>query len=261
MNPAAEQDLLVSASARIATLTVNQPGKGNALSLMLRRRLRETVAALDADDAIDVLILTGADPAFCAGIDLDALGTLDDSKLAPSEPRGLLGPHAKPALGAINGVCDHRRLGARARSRLAGGLTASELRRHERPGWGSAELTVLLPQAVGVPRARELSVTARRLGAVTARDWSLVNHLVDHRDLHGFRARPAADVVANRQAAMRRVRETYDRCAATTIAQAWAVQTSMARGWAATQRDRSRLQARRREMLEHGRTRQQPGAR
>src|SRR5207302_664307 len=62
------------------------------------------------------------------------------------------------------------------------------------PGWG---LTVLLPQAVGVRRARELSFTGNFLDAPTALAWGLVNHVVAHDALLPFARRLAADIASN----------------------------------------------------------------
>src|SRR5690606_468113 len=148
---------------------------------------------LGADDRVDVVILTGADPAFCAGLDLKELAATvggpteapADDDGTPPERRGPFPPIDKPVIGAVNGVA------------ITGGfelalhcdmLVASEQAAfadtHARvgimPGWG---LTVLLPQAVGVRRARELSATGNFLDARTALAWGLVNHVVAHHEL------------------------------------------------------------------------------
>ena len=67
--------LALSVEDRIATVTLNRPGARNALSRELRSALHRTIRDLDADDGVDVVILTGADPAFCAGLDLKELGS------------------------------------------------------------------------------------------------------------------------------------------------------------------------------------------
>src|SRR3954470_2173023 len=112
--------VLVDVTDRVATVTLNRPESRNALSRDLRRELPKAVAAADADDAVDVLILTGADPAFCAGLDLKELGSgggLADASQEPADAegsargegnqsgagRGPLPPGPKPVIGAING--------------------------------------------------------------------------------------------------------------------------------------------------------------
>ena len=62
------------------------------------------------------------------------------------------------------------------------------------PGWG---LTVLLPQAVGVRRAREMSFTGNFMDADEALAFGLVNHLVAHEELLPFTHALARDIVGN----------------------------------------------------------------
>ena len=66
--------LLTDVSDRIGTITLNRPEARNALSSELLRQLRAAMAELDAHVDVDVLILTGSDPAFSAGLDLKELG-------------------------------------------------------------------------------------------------------------------------------------------------------------------------------------------
>src|SRR5665811_215670 len=65
---------LIEVVDRVATVTLNRPGARNALSTELIGALSERVGEADTRDDVDVLILTGADPAFCAGLDLKELG-------------------------------------------------------------------------------------------------------------------------------------------------------------------------------------------
>lgn len=66
--------VLIGVSDRIATITLNRPDARNALSGDLITAMRAAVRDAQDDNDIDVLILTGADPAFCAGLDLKELG-------------------------------------------------------------------------------------------------------------------------------------------------------------------------------------------
>ena len=169
------QPVLLEVAERVATVTLNRPEARNALSSEVLRLLPQLMREADGRDDVDVVILTGADPAFCAGLDLKELGS-SAGHLRPGQrrPRGTAptarGPFpdmAKPVIGAINGPA------------ITGGfeialncdfLVASERARfgdtHTRvgvmPGWG---LTVLLQQAIGVRRAKEMSVTGNFLDA------------------------------------------------------------------------------------------------
>ena len=91
--------VLVDVTDRVATITLNRPEARNALSTEVLRVLPKAVAECDARDDVDVLILTGADPAFSAGIDLKELGSSkgDNSMAAPRvDQRGPLPPRTKP---------------------------------------------------------------------------------------------------------------------------------------------------------------------
>ena len=59
----------------VAVVTLNRPDRRNALSAALLSALRARVAELDASEDVRAIVLTGADPAFCAGLDLKNLGT------------------------------------------------------------------------------------------------------------------------------------------------------------------------------------------
>ena len=66
--------LLIDTADRVRTLTLNRPQSRNALSSELRTRFFAALREAEADDDVDVVILTGADPVFCAGLDLKELG-------------------------------------------------------------------------------------------------------------------------------------------------------------------------------------------
>ena len=77
------QTLFQSRSGAVATITLNRPEARNALSTEVLRILPRVVGECDERDDVDVLILTGADPAFSAGIDLKELGSRKgDSSMA-----------------------------------------------------------------------------------------------------------------------------------------------------------------------------------
>ena len=102
------------------------------------------------------------------------------------------------------------------------------------PGWG---LTVLLPQRIGVARAREMSVTGNFIDAQQAYEWGLVNHVVPHDELLPFCRKLAADSITIDQRAVRRMLATYAEVTDTTIAQGWEVEdrvSASGRGRAST---------------------------
>jgi enoyl-CoA hydratase len=88
--------VLTEVHDRTTTITLHRPDARNALSGALIGAMRAAVRSAQADEAIDVIILTGADPAFCAGLDLKELGagstTLTDTRPADDTPIDRRGP-------------------------------------------------------------------------------------------------------------------------------------------------------------------------
>ena len=258
----AEEVVLYEVSEGIATVTLNRPEKRNALNSDVLRLLPQLLARADKDDAVDVVILTGADPAFSAGLDLKQLGDTGDNLRgtgADGAPNatGVRGPFptmTKPLIGAINGVA------------ITGGfelalncdfLVASEHAKfgdtHSRvgvmPGWG---LTVLLPQAIGVRRAKEMSLTSNFMGAEEALAFGLVNHVVPHADLIPFTRQIARDIAGNEADGVRRMLQTYKEYAAET--EAWENEATVGAQWRRQNFATEKVAERRAKIMERGRT-------
>lgn len=258
----ADEVVLYEVSERIATVTLNRPEKRNALNSDVLRLLPQLLARADSDDSVDVVILTGADPAFSAGLDLKQLGDTGENLSgtgADGRPNatGVRGPFpvmSKPLIGAVNGVA------------ITGGfelalncdfLVASEHAKfgdtHSRvgvmPGWG---LTVLLPQAVGVRRAKEMSLTGNFMGAEEALAFGLVNHVVPHGDLIPFTRRIALDIAGNEQDGVRRMLQTYKEHAAETAA--WENEAAVGAQWRRLNFATEKVAERRARIMERGRT-------
>jgi enoyl-CoA hydratase len=229
--------LLIEVADRVATVTLNRPDARNALNAELRQAIPRAVEELGADPEVDAIVLTGADPAFCAGLDLKEISRGDhdlSESVGSEEVRQVpLPPLGAPVIGAVNGVavtgglelalnCDF--LVASERARFAD----THARVGVQPGWG---LTVLLPQAVGLRRAKEMSATGNYVDAPTALAWGLVNHVVPHEDLLPFCRRLAADIVSNDRAGVRAIFQTYDEGSEATGAEAWKIEARRARTW------------------------------
>ncbi len=231
--------VLLDVSDRIATITLNRPDARNALSSEVLRLLPTLMREADTSADVDVIILTGTDPAFCAGLDLKELGSTADNlggsgADGQANADGVRGPFVritKPLIGAVNGVA------------VTGGfelalncdfLIASDHAKfgdtHARvgvmPGWG---LTVLLPQAIGVRRAREMSFTGNFMGADEALALGLVNHVVPHAELIPFTRQIAADIIGNDQPGVRQIRSTYGQISADSAG--WAIEARDGADW------------------------------
>lgn len=254
--------VLVDVADGVATITINRPEARNALNRAVRRALPEAINAAEAEDAVDVMILTGADPAFSAGIDLKEFGAgavEGDELRTRAEPRthhrGALPPRTKLLIGAVNGVAV---TGGLELALACDFLVASERARfadtHARvgvmPGWG---LTVLLPQRVGVARAREMSVTGNFVDAQLAYEWGLVNHVVPHDELLPYCRQLAQDARSVDQVGMRRMLATYAESSLTTGAEAWEIEDRVSREWEGAGFDPAEIERRRAGIIARGR--------
>lgn len=212
----------------IATVTLARPRARNALSAELRRRLQSLLAELDADEDVGAIVLTGADPAFCAGVDLREL----ESGGAAAQGIGpLTAPFVStttPLIGAVNGAAY---TGGLELALACHFLIASERAvfadTHTQlglmPGWG---LTVLLRDAVGDRRAREMSLTSAPVDAQTAYRWGLVNRVVRHDDLLPTARELARRIAAQDRASVRRISRLYHEQAAARTETAWALEAA-----------------------------------
>ncbi|MEO8298426.1 MAG: enoyl-CoA hydratase [Burkholderiales bacterium] len=164
-----------------AVVTLNRPDAMNALSRRLRAELAAAIDALATDSAVRVLILTGQGRAFSAGIDVKELATLGlAGSDAVADPVAALARFTGPVIGAINGVAVTGGFElALACDVLLASTSARFADTHARigvmPGWG---LSQRLSRAIGISRAKELSLTGNYLGAEQAAQWGLVNRVV-----------------------------------------------------------------------------------
>ncbi len=208
---------------RVAILTINRPDARNALDAALLATLAQALREVDADEAVDVVVLTAVDPVFCAGLDLKELepgGGLDISTLTQAgNPWPVL---TKPLVGAINGAAV---TGGLELALCCDVLVASERAKfgdtHARVGilpfWG---MTVALPRVVGYRPALAMSLTGNFLDAQDAWRLGLVTKVVPHEELMPTALALAADIASNDQAAVRALLAAYRETAATTGAQA-----------------------------------------
>ncbi|OBF36677.1 enoyl-CoA hydratase [Mycobacterium sp. ACS1612] len=225
----ADQILLIETEDRVRTLTLNRPQSRNALSAQLRREFFRALRDAEADADVDVVIVTGADPVFCAGLDLKELG--DTSQLPDISPQWP--PMSKPVIGAVNGAAV---TGGLEIALYCDILIASEQARfadtHARvgllPTWG---LSVRLPQKVGVGLARRMSLTGDYLSAHDALRAGLVTEVVPHDQLLPTARQVAASIVGNNQKAVRALLASYHRIdAAQTDAGLW-IEAMSAKQW------------------------------
>jgi enoyl-CoA hydratase len=240
--------LLIDTDERVRTLTLNRPQARNALSAALRDRFFGALAQAEADDDVDVVILTGADPVFCAGLDLKELG--GQSVLPDISPRWPA--MSKPVIGAVNGAAV---TGGLELALYCDILIASERARfadtHARvgllPTWG---LSVRLPQKVGVSLARRMSLTGDYLSADDALRAGLVTEVVPPDRLLAAARQVAASIVGNNQPAVRALLASYHRIDESQTAEGLWLEATAAREYRTSGDD---IAANREAVLQRGR--------
>jgi enoyl-CoA hydratase len=187
-----------------AVITLNRPAALNALSRALMAQLSDAIDALQADPAMRVLILTGAGKAFCAGLDLKELGSGQaalgggENGVTTRDPVAALARFSGPVIGAINGAavtggfelalaCDVLLASPQAR------FADTHARVGVAPGWG---LSQRLSRAIGIYRAREVSLTGNWVSAEQAAAWGFVNRVVPAEELLDVARQLATDMLS-----------------------------------------------------------------
>ncbi len=190
-----DYDFLYEVSDGVATITLNRPEVMNALTFEIYAQLRDLFELLRYEDAVRVVILTGAGDGFCSGGDVhkiigELLKRNMQAHLEFTRMTGAVVQHMrlldKPIIAALNGMT----AGAGAVLALASDLRiASEKARFAflftKVGLTGADMGAgyLLPRVVGMGRAFELLLLGDTIDVATAERYGLVNRVVPHDEL------------------------------------------------------------------------------
>lgn len=204
--------MTIARDGRVTTLSLNNPDQLNAVGPEMHRELSWVFRALAGDNDTDVVILTGAGRAFCAG------GNLEWMEATAAEP-GLFLPLIeeikgivlsllecpKPILCRMNG--DAVGLGATLAA-CCDLIVAAESARfgdpHVRVGLTAGDgAALVLPHLIGHMRARELLLTGDLISASEGRAMGLINHVVPDAELDAKVAQLAAKLARGAQQAIR----------------------------------------------------------
>ena len=237
-------------------LRLDAPQRRNALDLETMAALVTALREAEADAAVRAVVLTGTDPAFCAGLDLAeiAAGRLDLAEVArlDADPWRVLQELTTPTIAAVNGPA------------VTGGLElvlccdlaiASEQARfadtHARVGiHPSGGLSVLLPRFVGLRQALGMSLTGRFVHADEAVVMGLANASVPHDQLAAATAQVVEAIVGTDPAVLAELLATYRQLSGVPLEEALATERERGRGLAV---DPAAVEARRRTVIERGR--------
>lgn len=185
----------------LTTLTLNRPDKLNALTPAMFVELRDHVDAIAADSAVGCVVLEGAGRSFCAGHDLDAItsGARAPSEHFEPETVDALEQLPQPTIARLHGHCFTGGLElALACDFLVAGESTTLGDTHGQ--WGLAPIwgmSVRLPERVGVPVAKGLMFTSRRVRAAEALAIGLVDGCVPDDGLDRAVAALAREILAN----------------------------------------------------------------
>ena len=181
--------LIVTSSTGVRTITLNRPERLNAVNPRLAEELPRAIDDAAQDDAVRVVVITGAGRGFCSGLDLSEPPRLPEGDLrARLDPLAWVGRWVltavqceKPLIAAINGsaagagfglalACDVRLLARGTR------VTAGYVRRGLSPDAG---VSYMLPRLIGLSRASEILLTGRDVDADEAQRIGLVAAVFD----------------------------------------------------------------------------------
>lgn len=206
----------IEMQGRIGVLRFNRPDALNAVSVDLAKSVAQRLIDLQNDDNVDGIVLTGAGGrAFCAGVDL-----VEARNVQVHEIETWFGSVCniykqilltdKPVIAALNGVATG------AGFQIA--LVSDQRVAHGGTRMGQPEINVGIPSVMGSywmdlhlgwSRNQDLSMTGRLLGAEEAREWGLINHLVDEGDVVAKACDIAEDFAGKPSVAWKRTKARF----------------------------------------------------
>jgi len=199
-------NILIEKEGHILTITINRPSQLNALNRETIAELHDALADAENDVNVGVIILTGSgEKAFVAGADIKEFAHFsipEGGKLAENGQKTLFDfveNLSKPVIAAVNGFAlgGGLELAMSAHFRVASSnakMGLPEVSLGVIPGYGG---TQRLPQLVGKGKANEMIFTAGMISAQEAKEWGLVNHVVEQDQLLGFCKEIAAKILKN----------------------------------------------------------------
>jgi enoyl-CoA hydratase len=196
----------------VFVLTLDRPSARNALDPELTDALADALGQFARDPDLVVGVLTGSDPAFCAGLDIHAYGDATADRSRVSAVLRAVGQLPKPLIAAVNGPAITGGLElALACDWIVASDRAVFADTHSRIGaFPGSGLSARLPEAVGVRLAKAISLAGHRLDAQAAVRAGLAVSVVPHDDLLPTALDMARDVAARNPALVQAIRTTYD---------------------------------------------------
>ena len=223
------RNILVDTEDGVGIVTLNRPDVLNAMNRKLSHELHEAVKALEADDGIGCIVITGSgEKAFSAGGDIHEQRS-DDKRYSQAELDAMRNPHAsyeisacaKPVIGMMNGLAYGGAAVLASSLDMRIGCEATKFR-FLAAAYGRINSTWTLPNQVGWPMAKELLFSARIVEAEEAYRIGLLNHLVPRERLREKTMELARMIAGNHHGAVMGVKALLLRQKGKSLEEQWA---------------------------------------
>ena len=213
------EHLLIEIQDQIGWIKINRPKKLNALNQAVLQELHHVFVALEKDNSVRIIVLTGAgEKAFVAGADIAEFADFNEQQGATLAQKGqenvfdFIAHFSKPVIAAVNGFAlgGGLELALACHVRIASTNTRMGLPETSLgviPGYGG---TQRLPQIIGRGRATEMILTARMLNAEEALQVGLVSKVVELDQLLSTAASLAQLMMNNSSHAMHRALQSIE---------------------------------------------------
>ena len=224
------EPILVERRSDLAIIALNRPDRRNAFDAATMTRLAESWSELEQDGGVRCVVITGTDPAFCAGADMSLLEGRDEGAATAKEELSFLpGEHLScPVIAAVNGVCAGGGLHFVADADIA---IASDRASFLDPHVSVGQVTALEPIQLALRARRDLIVRMALLGrhervdAAQALEAGLVSEVVPHTQLVPRAVELAELIASNSPSAVERSRKALRALDSDLI------ESSLERGW------------------------------
>ena len=217
------ETLLIETHNHVALIRLNRPEALNALNQQLMSELAQTLQAMDTDDSVRCIVITGSEKAFAAGADIREMA---DKTFAQAFVGDIFGPEAeaiqrirKPIIAAVAGFA----LGGGCElAMMCDFILAADTAKFGQPeinlgiiaGMGG---TQRLTRAVGKAKAMEMNLTGRMMDATEAERAGIVSRIIPAADLIDEALKTAAKIAAKSAISVRAAKESVNRAEETTL--------------------------------------------
>ncbi|MDB5659309.1 MAG: enoyl-CoA hydratase [Cypionkella sp.] len=217
------ETLLIEINNHVALIRLNRPEALNALSQQLMSELATALQAMDTDDTVRCVVITGSEKAFAAGADIREMA---GKSFAEAFVGDIFGPEAeaiqrirKPIIAAVAGFA----LGGGCElAMMCDFILAADTAKFGQPeinlgiiaGMGG---TQRLTRAVGKAKAMEMNLTGRMMDAAEAERAGLVSRIIPAADLIDEALKTAGKIAAKSAVSIRAAKESVNRAEETTL--------------------------------------------